>query len=104
MEVVSDEDEQWGETAAASPLPVGHKPHTGGVKPHCATFSNIANTHPVLRSPQIPKYIFGIGALALAVPIFTSNYTAIMLGFLVFEGCVGMYFPSMGTLKSKIVH
>ena len=42
-------------------------------------------------------------AVSFIIPVLTSNYTAIMIGFLVFEGCVGMYFPSMGTLKSKIV-
>jgi hypothetical protein len=28
---------------------------------------------------------------------------ALMTSFFVFEGCVGMYFPSIGTLRSKYV-
>ena len=59
-------------------------------------FSIVIKTLPV---EEIPQYVFALSAAALGVPIVTSNYTLIMLGFLVFEGCVGMYFPAMGTLK-----
>ncbi len=52
---------------------------------------------------DISKYTFVVAAIALCIPVLTSNYDLIFLGFLIFEGCVGMYFPAMGTLKSSIV-
>ncbi|GMH60565.1 hypothetical protein TrLO_g7880 [Triparma laevis f. longispina] len=52
---------------------------------------------------EISKYTFVVAALSLFVPVVTTSYNLIFVGFLVFEGCVGMYFPAMGTLKSKIV-
>ena len=63
-------------------------------------FTIVVKTMPI---EEISKYTFITAGAALFVPVVTSNYTLITLGFLVFEGCVGMYFPAMGTLKSKIV-
>merc|ERR1712187_557580 len=45
----------------------------------------------------------GIAAACHAVPIFSSDATLRFLSFLVFEMCVGLYFPMMGTLKGVIV-
>jgi len=63
-------------------------------------FTIIVKTVPI---EEISKYTFIVAGFSLLVPVVTSSYSLIMLGFLVFEGCVGMYFPAMGTLKSKIV-
>jgi len=42
-------------------------------------------------------------AAALAIPMLTENKAVILAAFLVFEGCVGLYWPSIGTVKSRIV-
>jgi hypothetical protein len=41
-------------------------------------------------------------AMAVATA-YGSSLTAVVAAFLVFEACVGMYFPSIGTLRSKYV-
>ena len=52
--------------------------------------------------------VFVVGAAALALAPLTaaagsSDKNPTFLGFLVFEVCVGVYFPAMGTLKSQVV-
>ena len=47
--------------------------------------------------------VFAVGACALAVPIFTEATLPVLCGFLVFEACVGIYWPAMGTVKSRVV-
>jgi len=54
--------------------------------------------------PSAVIYIpLSVSALALSVPIFTSNPNIVVIGFLVFEVCVGIYFPAISTLKGEIV-
>lgn len=43
--------------------------------------------------------IFAMSSLALAVPCFTQDVHFSYMAFLVFEVCVGIYFPAMGTMK-----
>jgi hypothetical protein len=40
-------------------------------------------------------------AMASATYVGASSLAALIAAFFVFEGCVGMYFPSIGTLRSK---
>jgi hypothetical protein len=44
-------------------------------------------------------------AAAMGVATFfgASNLAALVAAFFVFEACVGMYFPSIGTLRSKYI-
>ncbi|XP_050412039.2 molybdate-anion transporter isoform X1 [Patella vulgata] len=43
-------------------------------------------------------------ALALLTPIFfAGNQTVVFIGFLVFEACVGIFWPSLGTMRGKYV-
>jgi MFS family permease len=44
-----------------------------------------------------------VSAVALFVPVVTDNITISFLSFIVFEVCVGMYFPIIGTIKSEVV-
>ncbi|ESO81972.1 hypothetical protein LOTGIDRAFT_176318, partial [Lottia gigantea] len=45
-----------------------------------------------------------ISSLALLTPIlFHGNQTVIFIGFIVFETCVGIFWPSIGTLRGKYV-
>jgi hypothetical protein len=49
------------------------------------------------------RWIFVAAAVSLALPIVTSNHTLILAGFSFFELCCGLYFPSVGTLRSRII-
>jgi hypothetical protein len=47
--------------------------------------------------------IFGVGAAAMGIVALEINETASFMGMNLFEVCVGMYFPIMGTMKGGIV-
>jgi len=48
--------------------------------------------------------VFGIAAISLIPPIIASeNQVVIFVGFLVFEFCVGIFWPAMGVLRGKYV-
>mmetsp|Transcript_57628 Transcript_57628/g.89710 ORF Transcript_57628/g.89710 Transcript_57628/m.89710 type:complete len:289 (-) Transcript_57628:110-976(-) len=52
---------------------------------------------------SIGCYALLVAACCHAVPIFTTDPSARFISFMVFELCVGLYFPMMGTLKGIIV-
>lgn len=47
--------------------------------------------------------IFAVAAIALAVPLVSLKLWPRMIGFLLFEVCVGMFWPSLGTMRSCYV-
>jgi MFS transporter, MFS domain-containing protein family, molybdate-anion transporter len=57
----------------------------------------------VRSEEQIMRWIFVISSMALAMPILTSDHTMIFCGFIVFEICCGIYFPSVGTMRSRYI-
>jgi len=67
---------------------------------HSTIFSIVSKEIPV---EEISKYTFCVASASLFIPVLTSNYTLIFIGFLVFEGCVGLYFPAIGTIKGMVV-
>jgi MFS family permease len=52
---------------------------------------------------SLGKFIFGIAAAALFVPVIASNKYLITIAFITFEAMCGMYFPCMGTLRGKYI-
>ena len=57
-----------------------------------------------LSAESLLLRVFLASSLALSVPVFfAGNPTLTYVAFLVFECCVGIYFPAMGTMKSIIV-
>ncbi|CAD7945452.1 unnamed protein product [Amoebophrya sp. A120] len=48
-------------------------------------------------------FLFAGSAASHAIVVFSQSSFAILSAFVLFEVCVGMYFPSMGLLKSKVV-
>lgn len=52
---------------------------------------------------QIAVGIFIVAAAALSVPVFTSSLLPILCSFIVFETCVGTFFPCLGLLRSKVI-
>jgi MFS transporter, MFS domain-containing protein family, molybdate-anion transporter len=47
--------------------------------------------------------VFAVSALSLSVPLFSSNGKLIFTVFSIFESMVGMFWPSVGMLRSKYI-
>ena len=56
-----------------------------------------------LTPEQLAVPVFAIAAFAFAMIMFAASATSTFLAMNLFEMCVGMYFPSMGTMKGMIV-
>mmetsp|Transcript_8526 Transcript_8526/g.18434 ORF Transcript_8526/g.18434 Transcript_8526/m.18434 type:complete len:506 (-) Transcript_8526:124-1641(-) len=56
-----------------------------------------------MKPEQLAVIVFGIAATAFALVVFSGSATSTFLAMNLFEMCVGMYFPSMGTMKGMIV-
>jgi len=63
-------------------------------------FMLLTQTRPI---EQVGRWTFVLAAVALFVPVIIADVNTRFLSFLVFEMCVGMYFPMMGTLKGVVV-
>ena len=63
-------------------------------------FSILVAKYPIER---IGILVFGVGSMAMAIVAMAPNETTSFLGMNIFELCVGMYFPIMGTMKGGIV-
>ena len=55
------------------------------------------------RVEKLGVYVFLLGSLSMATIFVSNSDTQSFIGMNVFELCVGMYFPIMGTMKSAIV-
>merc|ERR550525_600174 len=56
-----------------------------------------------MRMEQIGLLIMVVSGMSHLAIILTSNVVLRFFAFLVFEACVGLYFPMIGTLKGAIV-
>lgn len=63
-------------------------------------FSILIDNH---RPEHIAVFVFATSTLCMGVINMTNSDTIAFISMLIFELCVGMYFPIMGTLKSNIV-
>jgi len=63
-------------------------------------FSIVVEKFPV---EKLGIVIFGVGSVAFVIVALEINDTTAFLGMNLFEVCVGMYFPIMGTMKGGIV-
>mmetsp|Transcript_97433 Transcript_97433/g.231848 ORF Transcript_97433/g.231848 Transcript_97433/m.231848 type:complete len:448 (+) Transcript_97433:77-1420(+) len=57
----------------------------------------------IMSAEQLAVGVFLVGAAALAVPVFSSGLIPVLLSFIVFETCVGLFFPCLGLLRSKVI-
>jgi len=48
-------------------------------------------------------YMLAISCVALFVPAFTSNHNFRLISFFVFEACCGIYWPALGTMRSRYI-
>ena len=62
-----------------------------------------------IASQSIPcekllTYVFLLAAIALGLPLVVGSSTiGVLSAFYLFEACVGMYWPAIGTVKSMVV-
>eukprot|EP01012_Entosiphon_sulcatum_P039856 TRINITY_DN5315_c0_g1_i1.p1 TRINITY_DN5315_c0_g1~~TRINITY_DN5315_c0_g1_i1.p1 ORF type:complete len:441 (-),score=74.77 TRINITY_DN5315_c0_g1_i1:116-1438(-) len=63
-------------------------------------FGVLISRYPVER---FMRYVFLMAMMALALPIFTNDPVLIMLGFCTFEVSVGIFWPGIGTMRSRYV-
>lgn len=73
----------------------------------CISLGGVLFSPSMLLSVAPAEYLgvgcFVVGALALLVPVFTSELMYVLGSFLVFEVCVGIFQPCGGVLRSKVI-
>jgi len=52
---------------------------------------------------SLMRYVFLVSALCLSAPIFITNEITLMACFIAFEICVGIFWPALGTMRSKYI-
>mmetsp|Transcript_6270 Transcript_6270/g.15600 ORF Transcript_6270/g.15600 Transcript_6270/m.15600 type:complete len:492 (-) Transcript_6270:169-1644(-) len=56
-----------------------------------------------MKPEQLAVFVFGVASSAFFMIVSSGSATQAFLAMNLFEMCVGMYFPSMGTMKGMIV-
>ena len=85
----------------------------------CMLGSSLAGALMSVNGVRVEQYmtaVFGVAAAALAPPVFatiaasqngsvldTFDWALVFIGFLVFEACVGVFWPSLMKLRSEVV-
>jgi len=57
----------------------------------------------IASAEQLAVGVFLVAAAALTVPVFSSSLIPILISFIIFETCVGIFFPCLGLLRSKVI-
>ncbi|TPX68724.1 hypothetical protein SpCBS45565_g02881 [Spizellomyces sp. 'palustris'] len=55
------------------------------------------------RHEDVAWVTFAVAAVSLFIPVIASDEFTLFVSFNIFEMCCGLYFPSLGTLRSKLV-
>ncbi|KAN0119994.1 DUF791 domain containing protein [Hyaloscypha variabilis] len=66
-------------------------------------FNTLISSQRLLSPSRLLTIIFATASSSLLVPIVSKSETITFWSFCVFEMCVGMYWPSVGYLKGRIV-
>lgn len=56
-----------------------------------------------MKPEQLAVPVFGVATCAFGIIVLSTHATTTFLAMNLFEMCVGLYFPSMGTMKGMIV-
>lgn len=81
------------------------------------SYRKLLLTHVNTHLEQIASMLLVVAGISLFIPVITSvryvlflwiliqskDMSTVLLSFLIFETCCGMYFPCMGTLRSKYI-
>ena len=63
-------------------------------------FESLVAARPI---EHILRWVFVIASASLAIPILSSSHNLVLAGFCVFEVCCGIYWPSVGSMRSKYI-
>ncbi|KAJ3004209.1 Molybdate-anion transporter, partial [Thoreauomyces humboldtii] len=55
------------------------------------------------KHEDIAVWTFAVACVSLLLPVIFSDETTLFFSFNLFELCCGLYFPTLGTLRSKLV-
>ena len=66
-------------------------------------FNTLISSQRLLTPSRLLTIIFATASSSLLIPIVTKSEALTFWSFCVFEMCVGMYWPSVGYLKGRIV-
>ncbi|KAK6595842.1 major facilitator superfamily transporter [Botrytis cinerea] len=88
---------------SSPPLPLGmiFASFMSSVMLGSLTFTQLSSTFPSLTQTRLLTIIFAISSISLLFPLLTENQHYTFYAFCIFEAMVGMYFPSVGSLKGK---
>ncbi|KAI9650637.1 hypothetical protein NHQ30_000656 [Ciborinia camelliae] len=91
--------------SSSSPLPLGmiFASFMASVMLGSLIFTHLSSTFPPLTQTRLLTIVFAISSSSLLFPLLTNNQHYTFYAFCVFEAMVGMYFPSVGSLKGKWV-
>ena len=67
------------------------------------TFGALQNRGVSVETSTSTMLTVAAAAMALASYVGSGSLAALVASFFAFEACVGMYFPSIGTLRSKYI-
>ena len=56
-----------------------------------------------MRLESLARLIFLVGAACQAAAIFSEDYGHLLAAFCIFECIIGMYWPTIGTLRAKYI-
>jgi hypothetical protein len=60
-------------------------------------------THLIPSPRRLLVFIFLLSAFSIIAPVFTTTEAGIFWAFMLFEACIGVYFPTMSRLKGEVV-
>jgi MFS family permease len=55
------------------------------------------------RVERFTGYMLAVACVALFIPAFTKNHNLRLLSFFLFECCCGVYWPALGTMRSRYI-
>jgi hypothetical protein len=72
----------------------------------CVLIGSTIFGHLVMSGFKIEHFtahMLAVACLVLVLPAFTSNHVARLSAFCVFEACCGIYWPALGTMRSRYI-
>ncbi|APA08559.1 hypothetical protein SS1G_02268 [Sclerotinia sclerotiorum 1980 UF-70] len=92
-------------SSSSPPLPLGmiFASFMSSVMLGSLIFTHLSSTFKSLTQTRLLTIVFAISSISLLFPLLTNNQHYTFYAFCVFEAMVGMYFPSVGSLKGKWV-
>lgn len=67
------------------------------------SFNLVVSTYQWISHARLLTIVFATASSSLLVPILVKDEYLTFYGFCIFEACVGMYWPSMGFLKGRLI-